>query len=98
MSTQIFLLCLGALGISGTAALVTLTVVVIWHYRGSRLWSFRWHWRNWRLMQLSAIACFFYLAMAASYGVLGEVWTWIYLIAAFKAGSWWLRCSISRRA
>jgi len=36
--------------------------------------------------------------MAASYGILGELWTWIYLIAAFKAASWWLRCALSRRA
>ncbi len=98
MSTQILSLCLDALGIIGTAALVIMTSIVTWRYRGTRLWSFRWHWRNWRLRQLSAIASLFFLAMAASYGVLGEVWTWIYLIAAFKAASWWLRCTLSRRA
>jgi len=98
MNTHILSLLLSALGIVGTATLVTIAGIVMWQYRGTRLWSFRWHWRNWRLMQLSAVACLFFLAMAASYGVLGEVWTWIYLIAAFKTASWWLRCTLSRRA
>jgi len=48
-------------------------------------------------MQLSAIASLFFLAMAASYALLGEVWTWLYLIAAFKTSTWWLRHAISRR-
>ena len=98
MYTQILSFCLGALGIIGTAALVTATAIIMYYYRGTRLWSFRWQWRNWRLMQLTGVACLFFLAMSASYGILGEVWTWIYLIAAFKAGTWWLRCAISRRA
>ncbi|MFL5665490.1 MAG: hypothetical protein ACJ8BW_29715 [Ktedonobacteraceae bacterium] len=98
MYTQILSLCLGILGITGTLSLVAIAFILLWYYRGTRFWSFRWHYRNWRLRQLSAIACFFFLAMAASYGVLGQVWAWIYLIAAFKAGSWWLRCVISRRA
>jgi len=98
MYTPILSLCLGVLGIVGTAILVAITACVIWHYRGIRQWSFRWHWRNWRLMQVSGIACLFFLAMSASYGILGEIWTWIYLLAAFKAGTWWLRYVISRRA
>jgi hypothetical protein len=98
MYTQILSLCLAIIGIIGTLSLMATAFILLWFYRGTRFWSFRWHWRNWRLMQLSAIACFFFLAMAASYGVLGQVWAWIYLIAAFKAGSWWLRCVISRRA
>jgi hypothetical protein len=98
MNTHILSLFLGGLGIMGTAALVSIAGIVMWQYRGARVGSFRWHWRNWRLMQLSAVACLFFLAMAASYGVLGDVWTWIYLIAAFKSASWWVRYALSRRA
>ena len=98
MATSILSLCLGALGIIGTAILATSACLVMWHYRGTRLWSFRWQWRNWRLMQLSAIATLFFLAMTASYGILGEPWAWLYLIVACKTGTWWLRCIISRRA
>ncbi len=98
MYTQILTLCLGIFGIIGIAALVTIGVLLLWYYRDTRFWSFRWHLRTWRLMQLAAIACLFFLAMAASYAVLGQVWAWLYLIAAFKAGTWWLRCVISRRA
>jgi hypothetical protein len=89
---------LAIVGITGAAALVAATTRVIWYYRGSRQWSFRWHVRNWQMMRLSAIACLFFLAMAASYGVLGEVWAWIYLLIALKTGTWWLRCVINRRA
>ncbi|MFL5625598.1 MAG: hypothetical protein ACJ788_08380 [Ktedonobacteraceae bacterium] len=98
MYTQILMFCLSILGIIGIGALVTTGVLLLWYYRGTSFWSFRWHLRTWRLMQLSAIACLFFLAMAASYAVLGQVWAWLYLIAAFKAGTWWLRCVISRRA
>lgn len=98
MYTTILLFCLGALGIIGTLILVAGTATVLWQYHDARLWSFRWHNRNLRLMQLSALACLFYLAMTASYAVLGEIWTWIYFLAAFKTGTWWLRYYISRRA
>jgi hypothetical protein len=97
MYTSILALCLALLGSSGTAVLVTATLLLFWHYRNAPYWSFRWHRRTWRQMQLAAIACLFFLAMAASYGLLGQIWAWIYLIAAFKAGTWWLRCAISRR-
>jgi len=90
-------LSLGALGIIGTAALLTGVGLVVWHYRGSRMGSFRWRWRNWRLKQLSALACLFFLAMAASYGILHEVWGWLYVLGAFKAGTWWLRRVINQR-
>ena len=98
MNTHILSLFLGGLGIIGTVALASIAGIVMWQYRNARVWSFRWQWRNWRLMQLSAVACLFFLAMAASYGVLGDVWTWIYLIAAFKSASWWVRYALSRRA
>lgn len=97
MYTHILSLCLAALGIIGTTALLAITGIVMWHYRGTRTWSFHWYWRNRYLMQLCAIASLFFLAMAASYGLLGEVWTWLYLIAAFKTGTWWLRHAISHR-
>ncbi len=78
-------LCLGALGIIGIAALLTGVGLVVWHYRGSRM------------KQLSALACLFFLAMAASYGILHEVWGWLYVLGAFKAGTWWLRRVINQR-
>ena len=97
MYTHILSIYLAILGTIGTLALIIFTCLVIWHYRGTRIWSFRWYRRTHHLMQLSAIASLFFLAMAASYALLGEVWTWLYLIAAFKAGSWWLRMAVSRR-
>jgi len=98
MATTILSLCLGALGIIGTAVFVTSTGMVMWHFREARIWSFRWQWRNWRLLQISAIATFFFMAMTASYGILDQPWAWLYLIIACKTGTWWLRCAINRRA
>src|SRR5437660_4815598 len=97
MYTHILSIFLAILGALGTSALVILTCFVIWHYRGVRIWSFRWHWRTHHLMQLSAVASLFFLAMAASYALLGEVWTWLYFIAAFKTSTWWIRHIINRR-
>ncbi|HJT57144.1 MAG TPA: hypothetical protein VJ761_11665 [Ktedonobacteraceae bacterium] len=84
------------LGIAGTIVLLAVTGLVLWHYRGSRIQSFNWRLRGWRLKQLSAVACLFFLAMAASYWVIEEPWGWFYLILAFKTGSWWLRIAVSR--
>jgi hypothetical protein len=98
MYESILSFCLGILGLVGTLILVSSAGTIFWRYRGTRLWSFRWHHRNGRLMQLSAVASLFYLAMAASYAVLGEVWIWLYFIAAFECGTWWLRCYINSRA
>src|SRR5438034_11222608 len=89
--------CLYTLGPVGTVTLLIITVVVIWRYRNSPLRSFRRRWRNARLKQLSALACLFFLAMTASYGVLRNAWAFIYLIAAFKTGTWWLRLALSQR-
>jgi ABC-type transport system involved in multi-copper enzyme maturation permease subunit len=97
MYTHILGLYLGILGCCGIAVLLTAAGILCWLYRNTRLWSLRWHWRNWRMLQLSALACLFCLAMAASYCLLGQVWGWLYLIAAFKSGTWWLRCLINRR-
>ncbi len=96
MDLQTISLCLNILGITGTIVLLLATGLVKWHYRGSRTGSFRWRWSNWRLKQLSALACLFFLAMAASYGVLNEAWGWFYILGAFKAGTWWLRRVISQ--
>jgi len=98
MYESILSICLGTLGLIGTIILVSSAGTILWRYRGTRLWSFRWHHRNGRLMQLSAIACLFYLAMTASYGVLGEAWIWLYFLAAFESGTWWLRYYINSRA
>ncbi len=45
MNTHILSLFLGVLGIIGTATLVTIAGIVMWQYRGTRLWSFRWQLR-----------------------------------------------------
>ena len=83
-------------GIAGTVAFSVITGFVLWHFRGSRIQSFNWRLRSWRLKQLSAIACLFFLAMAASYWVIQDAWGWIYLLVAFKTGMWWLRRATSR--
>ncbi len=99
MDTQTLSLCLGVVGILGTLTLLVAAGLVSWHYRSSRIRNYRWRWRqrNWRLKQVTAIACLFFLAMAASYAVLHEVWGWIYLVGAFKTGIWWLRRAITQR-
>ena len=94
--TQLISFFLLVLGISGTLALLMAAGLVIRHYRASSIQSFNWHLRNWRLKQLSAIACLFFLAMAASYWVLQDAWGWIYLLFAFKTGQWWISYSIRR--
>ncbi|GAC1430558.1 MAG: hypothetical protein PVS3B3_10660 [Ktedonobacteraceae bacterium] len=96
--TSIFSLALGVLGAVGMVALLTLTTMIFYFYRGSRMGSFRWHLRNVRLKQLSALSCMFFFAMAASYGVIHEAWAILYIIFAFKTGTWWLRCAVNARA
>jgi hypothetical protein len=90
-NTQILSSSLVGLGITGTLALLLATSLVMRHYRSSRIYSFNWYLRNWRLKQLSAIACLFFLAMAASCWVIQDAWGWIYLLVAFKTGTWWFR-------
>ena len=87
---------LGALGLLGTIILLAAAAMVMWRYRASHINGFQWHLRNWRLKQLSAVACLFFLAMSASYWVIQEPWGWIYLLVAFKSGTWWFRRAISR--
>ena len=96
MNIQTISLYLNILGMTGTIILLLAAGLVMWYYRGSRTGSFRWRWRNWRLKQLSALACLFFLAMAASYGVLNEAWGWLYVVGAFKTGTWWLRRVITQ--
>lgn len=95
-NTHLISLFLLGLGISGTITLVVATGLVIRHYNDSPIQSFNWRLRNWRLKQLSAIACLFFLAMAASYWVIQDAWGWIYLLFAFKNGQWWFRYIIKR--
>ena len=87
MNTQLLSLCTGIVGGVGIIVLLLLTGMVMWYYRDSRMGSFRWRWRNLRLKQLAALACLFCLAMSASYAVLQEAWTFVYLIAAIKLGT-----------
>ncbi len=95
--TSIFSLILGILGAVGIITLLTLASMVFYFYRSSRMGSFRWHLRNMRLKQLSALACMFFLAMTASYGIIHDAWALLYIIFAFKSGTWWLRCAVSQR-
>jgi positive regulator of sigma E activity len=60
--------------------------------------SFRWHLKNARLKDLSALATLFCFAMAASYAVLQESWSILYVILAVKVGTWWLRFVMSERS
>jgi len=89
---------LALLGVVGTFSLLLMTALVMWRYRHTRLSSFQWNLRSWRLRQLCAVASLFFLAMAASYWVIQEPWGWIYLLVAFKTSTWWFRWAISRRA
>jgi hypothetical protein len=97
VDTQFLSLCLEIMGIAGTLLLIALAGLIAWYYRGGGMYTFRWHWRSIRMKQLLAVASLFFLAMAASYGLLQEVWGFIYLIAAFKVGTWWFRIAISQR-
>jgi hypothetical protein len=95
-NTQLLSFYLIGLGITGIIALLVATGLVTWHYRDSHIQSYKWRLRNWRLKQLSAVACLFFLAMAASYWVIQDAWGWIYLLVAFKTGTWWFRRATSR--
>lgn len=97
MNTHIISLCLTLIGIIGLLLLSFLTIGVFWCYRGTQERNFRWHIRNLYLKQISMLLCLFCLAMAASYGVLLEAWALLYLIIAFKAGTWWFRLTIEQR-
>ena len=89
---------LGALGLLGTLTLLGTTAMVLWRYRTARINGFQWQLRNWRLKQISAVACLFFLAMSASYWVIQEPWGWVYLLVAVKCGTWWFRRAVSRGA
>ena len=95
-NTQLISLFLLGLGISGTITLVVAAGLVMRRYSDSPIQSFNWRLRNWRLKQLSAVACLFFLAMAASYWVIQDAWGWIFLLGAFKTGTSWFRRATSR--
>jgi hypothetical protein len=98
MNTQTLSLCLGIFGVVGSALLLALTGGIFWYFRANRVGSFRWQLRNLYLKQLAALACLFFLAMAASYGVLQEIWAVLYFVIACKTASWWLRFAINQRS
>ena len=87
---------LGAFGLLGTILLLVITGIVLWRYRTGRVNGFQWRIRNWRLKQICAVACLFFLAMSASYWVIQEPLGWIYLLVAAKGGTWWFRRAIIR--
>ena len=82
--TSIFSLALGVLGSVGIVVLLTLTGMILYSYRGIRMGSFRWHLRNVRLKQLSALSCMFFFAMTASYAVIHDAWAILYIIFRFQ--------------
>lgn len=94
-NAQSISLYLNILGVAGTIALLVSSGVILWYYRQTPMTSFRWRLRNWRLKQMCALACLFFLAMAASYAVIQQPLGWFYLLVAFKAGTWWFRRAIS---
>ena len=98
MNTHLLSLSLGIIGTTGILVFLLLTSMIFWYFRGSSTGSFRSHIRNLYLKQIAALASLFCIAMAASYGLLSEAWAWLYLIAAFKIGTWWLRLVIAQRA
>jgi hypothetical protein len=97
MDTHMLSLGLAILGPFGMTALLISACIVLWRYRDSSMGTFRWYVRNQHFKQLSALACFFFLAMTASYVVLLEVWAIFYLVVALKTGTWWLRISLIQR-
>lgn len=98
MNIQMLSIGLGILGPLGLLTLLIMAGIVTRHYWGCRTGSLRWYTRNLRLKQISAIASLFCLAMAGSYGIIQDVWALIYLIIAFKTGTWWIRIAISQRS
>jgi hypothetical protein len=98
VDTQILSLSLNIFGGAGFVVLLLMAVKVLRQYRGSNTGSFRWHLRNLYLKQICALACLFFLAMAASYGVLQEPWAFLYLVIGFKTGTWWLHFVLDQRA
>src|SRR5260370_20863480 len=89
---------LSILGISVAVALLVATGLVLWDYRDSRVQSFNWYLRKWRLKQISAVAYLFFVAMAASSWVLLDASGWVYLLGALKIGTWSFRTALSRTA
>lgn len=89
---------LDVFGLSGLLIFLLVSGSVMLRYQPCHSGSFRWHLRNRRLKQITAIACLFCLAMTASYGILYQPWALLYLIIACKTGAWWLRFIISQRA
>lgn len=98
MLTQTLSIILLVLGIAGTAGLAIYACFVFWSYQGARPWDYRWRWRDWRLSRITGLASLFFLAMTASYSVLGQAWAWLYLILAVKTISWWLVRFVNRRS
>ena len=98
MDLQTLSISLGIVGPLGLLTFFIMAGIVIRHYWGSHTGSLRCHTRNLRLKQISAIASLFCLAMAGSYGIIQEAWACIYLIIAFKTGTWWVRITISQRS
>ncbi len=92
---HILSIILAIIGITGMTFFIFLTGITFWRYQQYPVGSFRWHLRNQQLKHISAIACFFFMAMTASYTILLDAWAFFYFIIAFKIATWWLRLSHS---
>lgn len=97
MDTQLLSLVLAIMGIIGIITFIALAALISWRYRGGGMYTFRWHWRTIHMRQLLVIASLFFLAMAASYGILRDAWGFLYVMAAVKTGTWWVRLAVSQR-
>lgn len=98
VNTQILSISLAIAGPLGLLTFLIMAGIITHHYWGCRIGSLRWHARNLRLKQISAISCLFCLAMAGSYVILQEAWGFVYLLIAFKTATWWFRIAISQRS
>ncbi len=98
MDTHILSFVLSILGSLATTTFLVMAGIVLWRYRDCPTGTFRWHVRNQHFKHLSALACLFFLAMAASYVVLLEVWAVFYFVVAVKVGTWWLRLTLIQRS
>lgn len=96
MNTQLLSLVLAIVGIIGIITFIILAAFISWRYRGGGMYTFRWHWRNTHMRQLLVIASLFFLAMAASYGILRDAWGFLYFMAAVKTGTWWFRLAVTQ--
>ena len=97
MNVQALVVFVEPLALAGTLATAMIAILIFWRYRDSLPPGRLWRRRNWRIQQLLALAALFYIALAATSLVLSDLWGWLYLMLAIKAGTWWLRRALTVR-